>query len=49
MISPFHFYAVDDPLVNGASWESVLVLKLFAVVLVAAAFPLFQRRDLRIN
>lgn len=49
MISPFHFYAADDPLVNGASWESVLVLKLFAVVLVAAAFPLFQRRDLRIN
>ena len=49
VISPFHFYAADDPLVNGASWESVLVLGLFAVVLVAAAFPLFQRRDLRIN
>ncbi len=49
VISPFHFYAADDPLVNGASWESVLVLGLLAVVLVAAAFPLFQRRDLRIN
>ena len=49
VISPFHFYAADDPLINGASWESVLVLGFLAVVLVAAAFPLFQRRDLRIN
>ena len=49
VISPFRFYSADDPLINGASWESVLVLALLAVVLVAAAFPLFQRRDLRIN
>lgn len=47
--SPFHFYAANDPLVNGTRWESVLVLGLLAAVLVAAAFPLFQRRDLRIN
>ncbi len=49
VISPFRFYAANDPLVNGASWESVVVLGLLAVVLVAPAFPLFQRRDLRIN
>lgn len=49
VVSPFHFYAANDPLVNGASWESVVVLSLIAAVLVAASFPLFQRRDLRIN
>lgn len=49
VISPFHFYALNDPLINGASWETVVVLGVLTVVLVAASFPLFQRRDLRIN
>ncbi len=49
MVSPFHFYGADEPLVTGASWESVLVLGLLAAVLVALSFPLFQRRDLRIG
>ncbi len=49
VISPFHFYALDDPLINGASWESVVVLSALALVLMVASFPLFQRRDLRIN
>ena len=49
VVSPFHFYARNEPLVNGASWGSILVLGVIALALVAAAFPLFQRRDLRIN
>lgn len=49
VLSPFHFYARNDPLVNGASGESLLVLGVLAVVLMAVAFPLFQRRDLRIG
>lgn len=49
VVSPFHFYGLDDPLSNGASWESVVVLSALAVVLTAAALPLFQRRDLRIT
>ncbi|MGO1487356.1 MAG: ABC transporter permease subunit [Arachnia sp.] len=49
VLSPFHFYSADNPLVNGANGESVVVLAALSVALVAAAFPLFQRRDLRIG
>ena len=46
-LSPFHFYLGNDPLVNGIDWGNAAVLTAISVVLIAASFVLFQRRDLR--
>lgn len=45
-ISPFHWYGASEPLRNGMPWGHAAVLLATAAVLVAAAFPLFVRRDL---
>lgn len=46
VVSPFHWYGSSQPLANGADWAHVAVLVAGAVAFWAAAFPLFQRRDL---
>ena len=46
-VSPFYYYGAAEPLANGANWGHLAILLGIAAVLVAAAFPLFQRRDLR--
>ena len=46
-LSPFYYYANGDPLANGLQWGNAAVLLMISVVLVAAAIPLFQRRDVR--
>ena len=46
-LSPFYYYANGDPLANGLQWGNAAVLLVISVVLVAAAIPLFQRRDVR--
>jgi ABC-2 type transport system permease protein len=46
-LSPFHWYAGDDPLTNGVDVAGVVVLLLAAVVLVGVAVVGFRRRDLR--
>jgi ABC-2 type transport system permease protein len=45
--SPWHYYASSYPLVNGLDVGHALVLLVLAVVLLAAAVVLFERRDLR--
>ncbi len=45
--SPFYYYLTSDPLVNGMHWGHGAILTALTVVLVALAFPLFNRRDLR--
>ena len=47
-ISPFHYYASAEPLANGANWGHVAILTTVGVLAMALAFPLFQRRDLRV-
>lgn len=47
VISPFEYYSGSLPLFNGMPWGDAAVLLVLAVVLVGAAFPLFERRDLR--
>lgn len=47
-ISPFYYYGAAEPLANGANWGHLAILLGIAAVLIAAAFPLFQRRDLRV-
>lgn len=47
-VSPFHYYASAEPLANGANWGHVGILLAAGVVAIAVAFPLFQRRDLRV-
>ncbi len=47
VLSPFHLASGSLPLETGMPWGYAAVLLLLAVVLVAAAFPLFERRDLR--
>ena len=47
VLSPFHYFLSSDPLVNGMDWGHAGVLVGIFVVLVAAAVPLFDRRDLR--
>lgn len=44
---PFHYYLGSDPLVTGMAWGDAAVLAAGTVLLVALAFPAFQRRDLR--
>jgi ABC-2 type transport system permease protein len=46
-LSPFDWYLGSDPLNNGMPWGDAVLLALLATVLVAAAVPLFERRDLR--
>ena len=46
-LSPFRWYLGSDPLLNGMDWSGAVLLAATFVVLVAAAIPLFQRRDLR--
>ncbi len=46
-LSPFHWYLASDPLLNGMDWSGAARLAVTFVVLAAAAFPLFRRRDLR--
>ncbi len=44
---PFYYYLGGDPLNEGMDWVHAAVLVGLCVVLIAAAFPLFQRRDVR--
>lgn len=46
-LSPFYYYRSTEPLLNGLPWGHAAVLLAVAVVLTAASFPLFARRDLR--
>jgi len=46
-LSPFHYYIGNDPLNNGMDWGNAAVLVAISVVLIAASFVLFQRRDIR--
>jgi ABC-2 type transport system permease protein len=46
-LSPFDLYLGSDPLTNGMAWDDAAILTGIFLVLVAAAVPLFQRRDLR--
>ncbi len=46
-LSPFYYYASGDPLANGVEWTHAVVLALLSLVALAAAIPLFQRRDVR--
>ena len=47
LLSPFYYYRSTEPLLNGLPWGHALVLLVTAAVLIAAAFPLLARRDLR--
>jgi len=47
LLSPFYYYRSTEPLLNGLPWGHALVLLATAAVLIAAAFPLLARRDLR--
>lgn len=46
-LSPFHYYLGSDPLRTGMPWGHGALLAVLAMLLVAAAVVLFQRRDLR--
>ena len=46
-LSPFHYYVSGDPLVSGVEWTHALVIAALAAVALAAAGPLFGRRDVR--
>ena len=45
--SPFNYYLVSDPLVNGMDWVDAVVLAVLAFALISISLPLFQRRDIR--
>ena len=45
--TPNYYYLGGDPLVNGLDWTHAAVLAGLAAVLIAAAVPAFNRRDLR--
>lgn len=47
VLSPFHFYLGSDPLMNGMPWGDAGVLVVMSLVLIGAAIPAFDRRDLR--
>ncbi len=47
VLSPFHFYLGSDPLINGIPWADAGVLIAISLVLIGAAVPAFNRRDLR--
>lgn len=46
-LSPFYYYISGDPLVAGVEWSHAVVLAALAAVALAAAIPLFGRRDVR--
>lgn len=46
-LSPFDRYMGGEPLLNGVPWGDAAVLVVVAAVLIGAAFPAFERRDLR--
>lgn len=45
-LSPFHYYLGSDPLVNGMHWSGAAILAGLSALLIALAFPAFERRDL---
>ena len=45
--SPFSYYLGSDPLNNGMAWGDAAILAGVTILLVALAYPAFQRRDLR--
>ncbi len=47
--TPNFSYLSSDPLLNGMPWGHALVLVSLAAILIAAAVPAFNRRDLRQN
>ena len=46
-LSPFHYYLGSDPLRTGMDWGNAAILTVGTIVLIALAFPAFDRRDLR--
>lgn len=46
-LSPFYYYVTGDPLTDGVPWTHALVLAILSAVALAAAIPLFERRDVR--
>lgn len=46
-LSPFHYYSANQPLANGASWESIAILVGIAILLILVSYPAYSRRDLR--
>ena len=46
-LTPNYYYLTGDPLVNGMPWGDALVLAVLAAILIGAAVPAFNRRDLR--
>jgi ABC-2 type transport system permease protein len=46
-LSPFYYYLGGDPLNEGLDWVHAGVLAALAAALIAASFPLFDRRDVR--
>ena len=46
-LSPFSYYLGSDPLNNGMAWGDAAILAGVTILLVALAYPAFQRRDLR--
>ncbi len=47
-LSPMYYYAAAHPLDSGANWGHVLILLGAATAMLAASWPLFSRRDLRV-
>lgn len=48
-VSPFNWYSHVNPLLEAPEPARVVALFVMAVVLVALAYPLYQRRDLRLG
>lgn len=46
-VSPWYYFSASNPLVNGADYLHLLVLAGVVIVLLAAAFFVYNRRDLR--
>ena len=46
-VSPFYYYAQNQPLSNGISWTNLGVLLGAGVLAVAASVLFFERRDIR--
>ncbi len=45
-VTPWYYYNSSDPLTNGVDWAHIGVLAGLSVVVLAAAVPLFQRREI---
>ncbi len=46
-VSPFNYYLVTDPLINGMDWGNAVVLVVLSALLIGLSLVLFQRRDIR--